>query len=174
MNYTAIMNRLELVRTEIDTILLNRENVNERPEGYIHLYGVAQYCTLLALKRKLNVELCTIIGMLHDIYTYKVEYVKEHALLGATEAENLLRDLEIFTEEEIEIVRTAISHHSDKKIKQDKYSELLKDADVLQNSLYSTIVETKHGKRLKKILKSLGVKIKLKKLREAKEEGNAI
>lgn len=168
------MNRLELVRVEIDTILMNRNNVNERPEGYIHLYGVSQYCSMLALKRKLDVELCAIIGMLHDIYTYKVGYTKDHALLGATEAENLLKDLEIFTEEEIEIVTTAISHHSDKKIKHDKYSELLKDADILQNSLYNTIVENKHGKRLKKILKSLGVKIKLKKLREAKEEDNAL
>lgn len=175
MNYITIMNRLELVRVELDTILMNHINVNERPDGYIHLYGVAQYCTLLALKRKLNVELCTIIGMLHDIHTYKVGYAKEHALLGAVEAEDLLRDLEIFTDEEIEIVRTAISHHSDKKTKQDKYSELLKDADILQNSLYNVVVETRHGKRLKKILKSLGVKIKLKKLRGAKEgEDNAL
>jgi len=124
---------------------------------------------MLALKRGLDVELCTIIGLLHDIYTYKVGYVKDHALLGSVEAENLLRDLEIFTEEEIETVRNAIIHHSDKKIKHDKYSELIKDADILQNSLYNKAVETKHGKRLKKILKSLGVKIKLKKFNKETE-----
>ncbi|MDP4238391.1 MAG: HD domain-containing protein [Bacteroidota bacterium] len=160
------MNRLELVRTEIDSILLNQENVNVRPEGYIHLYGVAQNCTLLAVKRGLDVELCTIIGLLHDIYTYKYEYVKDHALLGAVEAENLLRDLEIFTDEEIEIVRNAISHHSDKKTKHDKYSELITDADLLHNSLYMASFEIKHRKRLKKILKGLGIKIKLKKFNE--------
>jgi len=55
------MNRLELVRTEVDAVLLNQENVNIRPEGYIHLYGVAQICTILAIKRKLDVELCTIM-----------------------------------------------------------------------------------------------------------------
>jgi len=161
------MNRLELVRTEVDAILLNQENVNIRPEGYIHLYGVAQICTMLAIKRKLDVELCTIIGMLHDIYTYKIGYVKEHAILGAVEAENLLRDLEVFTDEEIETIKTAISHHSDKKTKHDKYSELLKDADVLQNSLYNTSPEIKHRKRLKKVFKSLGIKIKLKKINES-------
>ena len=160
------MDRLELVRTEIDAILLNQENVNVRPEGYIHLYGVAQNCTMLAIKRKLNVELCTIIGMLHDIYTYKIGYAKEHALLGAIEAENLLRDLEVFTEEEIEVIKTAISHHSDKKTIHDKYSELLKDADVLQNSLYNTSYEIKHRKRLKKAFKNLGIKIKIKKVKE--------
>ena len=162
------MNRLELVRTEIDAILLNQENVNVRPEGYIHLYGVAQACTMLAIKRKLDVEICTIIGILHDIYTYKIGYVKEHAILGAIEAENLLRDLEIFTDEEIETIRTAISHHSDKKTKHDKYSELLKDADVLQNSLYNTDPEIKHRKRLKKIYKKLSIKIKLNKNDESK------
>jgi uncharacterized protein len=157
------MDRLELVRAEIDIVLLNQEDVNVRPEGYIHLYGVAQNCTLLAIKRGLNVEICTIIGMLHDIYTYKFGYVKEHGLLGSVEAENLLRDLEVFTDEEIEIIKTAIIHHSDKKTIHDKYSELLKDADLLQNSLYNTSVEIKHQKRLKKVYKNLGIKIKIRK-----------
>ena len=164
------MNRLELVRNEIDTILLNRENIDNRPEGYIHLYGVAQNCTMLAIKRRLDVELCTIAGLLHDIYTYKIGYVKEHALLGAIEAENLLRDLELFTDEEIEIIKTAISHHSDKKTKHDKYSELLKDADLLQESLYNTTFEVKHRKRLKKVFKNLNVKIRIKK--DKKLKGN--
>ncbi|MDD4971415.1 MAG: HD domain-containing protein [Paludibacter sp.] len=163
------MNRLELVRVEMDSILLNQENVNVRPEGYIHLYGVAQNCTMLAIKRGLDVEICTIIGLLHDIYTYKVGYVKEHALLGAIEAENLLRDLEFFTEAEIEIIKTAISHHSDKKTKHDKYSELLKDADLLQDSLYNTSFEIKHRKRLKKAYKNLGIKIKIKRVKEPKD-----
>ncbi len=157
------MNRLELVRNELDSILLNLENANDRPEGYIHLYGVSNFCILLALKRKLDVEMCSIIGLLHDIYTYKFGYIKEHAKLGAIEAEKLLTDLEMFNEDEISLVKTAISNHSDKKLKHDKYSELLKDADVIQNSLYDNF-ETKHKKRLKKVMKELGVKIKLKKI----------
>ena len=157
------MDRLELVRNEIDTILFRSEKANVRSEGFIHLYGVAQNCTLLAIKRKLDVELCTIIGLLHDIYTYKYGYVKEHAILGATEAENLLIDLDVFTKEEIDIIKTAISNHSDKKTKHDKYSEMLKDADVLQNSLYNTSFEIKHVKRLKKVFRNFGIKMKLKK-----------
>jgi len=163
------MNRLELVRNEVDCILLNQKDVNVRPEGYIHLYGVAQNCIILALKRKLDIELCTIIGLLHDIYTYKFEYIKEHAILSAVEAQNLLLDLEMFTEEEIEVIKTAISNHSDKKTKHDKYSELLKDADVLQYSLYNTSVGIKHVKRLKKTLKSFGVKMKEKKEKQENE-----
>ena len=157
------MDRLELVRNEIDTILFRSEKANVRSEGFIHLYGVAQNCTLLAIKRKLDVELCTIIGLLHDIYTYKYGYVKEHAILGASEAENLLIDLDVFTKDEIDIIKTAITNHSDKKTKHDKYSEMLKDADVLQNSLYNTSFEIKHVKRLKKVFRNFGIKMKLKK-----------
>ena len=164
------MNRLELVRNEIDAILLNQNNVEERRNGYVHLYGVAQCCSILAIKRGLDVELCAIIGMLHDIHTYKFNYVKDHAILGATEAENLMKELNVFTDEEIEIVRNSIFNHSDKKTKQDKYSELLKDADVLQNSLYDTTFEIKHKKRLKKTFKNFGIKMKLKKVKVPKEK----
>jgi uncharacterized protein len=157
-----VMNRLELVRNEIDVILLNQTNVEQRPLGYIHLYGVSQNCVILALKRGLNVELCAIIGILHDFHTYKFGYVKEHAALGAVEVENILRDLEIFSEKEVEIIKTAINNHSDKENKHDKYSELIKDADVLQNSIYSSEFEIKHKKRLKKVFKDLGIKVKLK------------
>jgi len=158
------VDRLELVRKEIDLILLNQPDVELRRRGYIHLYGVAQNCSILAIKRRLDIELCAIIGMLHDIYTYKNGYVKDHALLGLPEAEKILRELNLFTEEEINIVKQAIAYHSEKKIKHDDYSELLKDADVLQNSLYNTSFEIKHIKRLKKVFKSFGVKIKLKKI----------
>ncbi|MEI7503104.1 MAG: HD domain-containing protein [Paludibacter sp.] len=157
------MNRIELVRTEIDLILQHQPDIDERRNGFVHLYGVTQNCTLLAIKRGLNVELCTIMGMLHDIYTYKCCYVKEHAMLGANVAENLLKELNLFTDDEIEIVRNSIFNHSDKKTKHDKYSELLKDADVLQNSLYNIPMEVSHRKRFKKTLKELGIKIKRKK-----------
>ena len=163
------MNRLELVRNEIDTILSNQSNLEQRRNGYVHLYGVAQFCSFLAIKRRLNVEICTIMGMLHDIYTYKFEYVKDHAILGAMEAENLLKGLNIFTNDEIKVVSNSISHHSDKKTKHDKYSELLKDADVLQNTFYDTSFEISHNKRLKKICKNLGIRIKLEKVRVSNE-----
>ena len=95
------MDRLELVRKEIDEILLNQPDVELRKRAYIHLYGVAQNCSILAIKRGLDVELCAIIGMLHDIYTYKYGYVKDHALLGVPEAEKILTKSNIFTQEEI-------------------------------------------------------------------------
>lgn len=161
-------NRIELIRQEVNTILLNQQDPEHRCEGYVHLYGVAQNCTLLGIRRGLDIELCTIIGLLHDIYTYKYNYVKEHAMLGATEAEDLLRKLDVFTDEEIEIIKNAINYHSNKKIKNDKYSELIKDADVLQNFIFNLSFDVKHKKRIKKTLKSMGIKMKFKKVNPAK------
>lgn len=169
------MNRLELLRNEIDTILLNQEDFSERRDGYVHLYGVAQNCSLLAIRRGLDIELCTIIGLLHDIYSYKFSYVKDHAMLGATEAENLLHSMAFFSDEEIEIVKNAIANHSNKKEKQDEYSELIKDADLLQNFLYNLSFDVKHKKRIKKTAKSLGIKMKFNKVaknKEKQEKGN--
>ena len=154
------MERLELVRKEVDAILLEQIDDEVRRNGYVHLYGVAQLCSMLALKRKLDVELCTIIGLLHDIFSYKFGYSKDHGMLGANEAEKMLKDLNVFTVKEIEIVKNAIRHHSEKKNKHDKYCELIKDADAMQNRLYQPYTETKHEKRVKKAFKSFGLKLK--------------
>ncbi len=162
------MNRIELVRNEIDALLFNQNDKEIRRNGYFHLYGVAQCCSILAIRRGLNIELCTIAGLLHDIYSYKFGYVKEHAALGTFEAETVLIDLNIFTNAEIEIIKNMISNHSDKKHKHDKYSELLKDADLFHTSLYNLSFEAKHKERIKKIFKDLKIKRKLKKVPKKK------
>jgi uncharacterized protein len=156
------MDRLELVRKEIDCILMHQPDEQIRRHGFIHLYGVSHNCALLAMKRGLDIELCAIIGLLHDIYTYKYSYVKNHAALGVEEAEDLLLKSEMFSVQEIQIVKNAIAYHSDKKNKHDKYCEMIKDADLLQNTLYNSMTEIKHPKRLKKLFKSLGVRMKLR------------
>jgi uncharacterized protein len=159
------MNKLQLVRAAVDEILLSQQDLQVRRDGYVHLYGVAQNCAILAIKRGLDIELCTIMGMLHDIYTYKFEYVKNHGALGAVEAEKILRKLELFSEEEIELVKRAVRNHSNKKTEHDKYSELLKDADLLQNTIYRSEIEIKHKDRLKKVFRNFGIRMKLKKVK---------
>jgi len=58
-------NRLETLRLKIDELFKKQSEMDKY--FFVHLYGVAQFCTLLALKRNLNVELATTCGMLHDI-----------------------------------------------------------------------------------------------------------
>jgi hypothetical protein len=50
-------------------------NVEDIKDGYIHLRGAAHYCTL----RGLDMEICAIMGMLHDICTRKLTTQKNKA-----------------------------------------------------------------------------------------------
>ena len=130
-------NRLEILRNEIDKIILNEKSDHVRT--YIsHMYGVARFCTLLAMKRDLNTELATTCGMLHDIFYMSGGASDNHAANGAKQAETILKDLQLYSDDEIKIITTAISRHSDKKNIHEPYDELLKDADVLDHCLYNT------------------------------------
>jgi uncharacterized protein len=151
-------NRVELVRQVIDEVLRQQRDVEERRCGFVHLYGVAQACALLALKRGLDPELSMIAGMFHDIWNYKSGNPKDDNLLGAAETQKIMSDLGCFTEGEISAVGTAVLHHSDKGEVHGDFDELLKDADVLQHYLYNTTLKLPpFGPRLTRILDELEV-----------------
>ena len=153
------MNRLEQVRQCVDDILRNQPDLEERRCGFVHLYGVSQACGMLAFKRGLDVQLCAIAGMLHDIATYKSGDPAGHDRLGALEAERLLVELGSFTESEVVVICQAISRHRAKDRTDDPFDELLKDADVLQHFLYNPGLERidKERSRLQAILSELGL-----------------
>lgn len=137
------MNRIERVRHIVDEILLNMIDNEERRCAYIHLYGVSQACALLAKKRNENVELAVIAGMLHDIYSYSVADLNDHAHKGAAMAKEILETLKIFSEDEIDAICAAIYNHSDKSIVHGTLDEILKDADVMQHVLYNPLFDIK-------------------------------
>jgi uncharacterized protein len=135
------MNRIEILREYIDRILLNMTDTNERRVGYVHLYGVAQFCALIALKRGENVEMATIAGMLHDIYSYAKMDSKDHAHKSAILAREILESLRITNDDETKIICDAIYTHSEKGIAHRGLSEVLIDADVFQHCLYNPTFE---------------------------------
>lgn len=153
------MNRVEILRKYIDGILLNMRDVDERRCAYIHLYGVAQSCAFIALKRDENVELATMAGMLHDIYTYKMMDSKEHAHKGAVLAKEILIELGITSEEDTKLICNAIYYHSDKENIHDHFTEILIDADVMQHCFYNASFEVMEHekKRYEKILKEFDI-----------------
>lgn len=153
------MNRIELVRQKVDEILLGMTDTEARRCGYVHLYGVAQACAMLAVKRGENVELATIAGMLHDIYSYSQMDLMDHAHKGAEMAREILKNIEIFTEEEMNMVCTAIYYHSDKDIVHNSLDEILKDADVWQHVLYNPLftVKASEQERYNKMLQEFGM-----------------
>lgn len=137
------MDRIEKVREVVDEILLKMTKDEARRHAYLHLYGVSQACALLALKRKEDVELAVIAGMLHDIYTYANLDSRDHAHKGAEMAREILDSLHIFEEDEKDLVCTAIYNHSDKSMVHGWLDEILKDADVMQHVLYNPLLDVK-------------------------------
>lgn len=153
------MNRLEEICKIVDSVLMGQTDLEERRAGFIHLYGVSSLCSMLALKRGQNAELCAVAGMLHDISSYKIGYSTDHAKLGSIEARTILKDTNFFDEKEIDIICRAIYYHSDKLGIGEVYDEILKDADVLQHYLYNTNypVNEKEKDRLSNLFKELGI-----------------
>jgi uncharacterized protein len=131
------MNRLELVRREVDSILLRLVSDEDRRSGFVHLYGVSLTATWLAERRGLDVELAGVAGVIHDVATYATGDSRGHAAAGARLASQLLERLGGFSREEVDLISHAIERHSDKASVDGPMDELLKDADVLHHWLYN-------------------------------------
>ena len=134
------MDRLEYIRSKTDRILDTMQDDVSCKLAYVHLYGVSQMAALLAKKRKLNVELCCIAAMLHDISQYETGIHANHAYASSIRAKEILLATQEFSEEEINIITSAIAFHSDKHETHGDYEELLKDSDVLAHYFYNVNV----------------------------------
>jgi len=153
--------RLEKLRHEIDRLIMEHQPYNAR-YFFNHLYGVSEYCALLAVRRNLDPELAATSGMLHDIYQVTAGTIEEHAVKGAIVAEKILKSMNAYSNEEIAVITTAISKHSKKRKLHGEYDELLKDADVMSHCFYNTdfnIIE-KDAVRYERLLEELGCKEK--------------
>ena len=129
-------NRLEIIRRKVDE-LVNLVQPDRQRYYFVHLYGVSHFGALLAIRRGLDPELASVCGMLHDIYAVMFGSYDNHAVNGSIEAKKILESTELFFDDEIDIITTAISQHSCKDKKHLPYDEVLKDADVLHHCLYN-------------------------------------
>ena len=139
--------RIEKIRAYVDDVLLHMTDTVERRCAYVHLYGVAQACAMIAQKRKENVELAIVAGMLHDIYSYKTMDHRDHAHKGAVMAKEILDELDIFNDIETDMICDAIYKHSDKAETHASFTEILIDADVLQHCLYNPFITVSESEK---------------------------
>ena len=153
------MDRLEKVRAVVDEILRSQPDLEEQRSGWVHLYGVCLAATLLAPKRGLDMELCAVAAMLHDISSYQYNDPTDHHLRSAEEAQQILEGMGAFSAGEIEQVRSMIRSHRAKGRVDGPLEELLKDADVLQHYFYNPELDPipKEIPRLRSILNELRV-----------------
>jgi len=147
------MNRVEKLREYVDEVLLNKNNDRDRRMAYVHLYGVAQACALIAKKRGVDIELAIMAGMLHDLYTYKrkdevrhlgmdaiQEVIKNHRVDGEIYLREVLPKLGLTTDYETNLICAAIQGRydgEDEKIS--AMEKVINDANVIQSYLYNPI-----------------------------------
>lgn len=167
------MNRVEKLREYVDEVLLNKNNDRDRRMAYVHLYGVAQACALIAKKRGVDIELAIMAGMLHDLYTYKrkdevrhlgmdaiQEVIKNHRVEGPIYVREVLNNLSLTTVDETNLICTAIQGGYDGK--DEKISEMEKvinDANIMQFYFYNPISPDMKldNKRVDSLLSEFGV-----------------
>ncbi len=131
------MNRVEIIRNYVDNLIVKMEDVSERREAYLHLYGVSQFCAMLAIKRGEDVELSMISGMLHDISAYITGDRDNHARKSSVTAREILKSIKLFADNEVDLICGAIYYHSEKSTIHSDFNEILKDADALQHYMYN-------------------------------------
>ena len=125
------MNRYYVIKDEIYQIINHECFGKYRKNGFEHLYNVANTSIFLAKVNKLDLELAGIIGLLHDLATYKFSSSFDHANRSSVLARDILNKTALFNELEILLITTAIKNHSNKDKVDDEYSELIKNADLL-------------------------------------------
>jgi len=153
------MSRLKDLRKYISKELEKMPDADERISAAAHLYGVSLAATMLAKKRGLDPELASMAAMLHDLHAYKSGSYDDHAHKGAELAREILTELKLTTEDETDIICSAIYHHDDKYAVDSPMDELLKDADVIHHTLNDTAkpVKEKEQARYDKIMKEFGL-----------------
>lgn len=163
----------KIERKIIDLILASKIPEDKRESSVVwelkHSSGCIQIARILAEKRGLDIELAETVAATHDIYVIIHGTCKNHAKLGAPIARKLLQKTGGFSQKEIDIITSAILHHSEKDIRSDDpYVELIKDADAFDCSLYKgaegeyrlTKPESlykEYVKRIKKVRRELGL-----------------
>lgn len=158
MNTGIRTDRIEAVRSRVNIILEQIEESSLRVDGYVHIFGVAQACAMIAMRRGEDVELSSIAGYLHDIAAYSTGNSLEHARRGSEMARSILTGMEMFSKAEIDKICTAILLHSDKRTVHSSFDEVLKDADVMQHCMFDPgYVSKKEKDRFGKLCREFGL-----------------
>ena len=154
------MSRIRELQKQVHKVLEKMEDGDKRAKAIAHLHGVALAAAVLAKKRGEDAELATMAGLLHDLYAYKSGSYDDHARLGADYARKLLDRLALTTEEETDIICSAIRHHDGKAEADSPLDEILKDADVLHHSLSDPTREVKPHEQVRytKLCAELGLR----------------
>ncbi|MGN0659566.1 MAG: HD domain-containing protein [Emergencia sp.] len=130
------MNRLLDLETRLIRVISEQEGkVSDRDETLdwerIHMASSARCAWLLAMERGADPELAACSAAVHDFGRILTGRQKDHAEAGYEPVKVFLRETGLFTEEETEIIATAVKNHSRKTETGTLIEEIVKDADVI-------------------------------------------
>ncbi len=153
------MSRLKELRKYVDNEINKMEDPDKRTGAIAHLYGVSLAATMIAKKRGFDPEIASMAAMLHDLYAYKSGSYDDHAHLGADLARKILGELGLTSEDETEMICSAIYHHDDKLVEDGLMDEVLKDADVIHHCMndLSKKIKEKEQARYDKLCTEFGM-----------------
>ena len=154
------MGRLKELRRYVDSKLNEMSEEDKRNSAIVHLYGVSIVATMIAKKRGLDPEIVSMAAMLHDLYAYENDSYDDHAHKGADLARQILGELKLTTDEETEMICSAIYHHDDKLVVDSPMDEVLKDADVIHHCMndLSKPIKEKERERFDKLCAEFGMR----------------
>ncbi|MDT0123230.1 CHAP domain-containing protein [Paenibacillus sp. RRE4] len=143
---------------------MSHEGFMGKEEVWIQLVGVSSFASLLATRRGVNQELAAITGLLHGCYLYRTGINVFPGPNSADTARQLLRGLQLFSEEELSIILNSIFVQEACQQVQGPYEEILKDAIQLQMN-FSPVKQSTATKmekvRLHHVLHKLGMTVEV-------------
>lgn len=134
-------------------------NEKQRQEACINLNGVSHFASMLARRRGQNQELAAIAGLLHNYYFCKTGVSDFPGFNSADTVRPLLRELNIFSEEELTTILRAIFYYEDRSVVHGPYEEIVKDAYVLQFYFQDTdcVLKWEDARRLRNVFRELAI-----------------
>lgn len=130
--------RFESIRVHVHEMLQTMDISVHRQEAYVHLHGVSTFASMLAMRRGHHSELAAIAGLLHHYYFYKTGIRDFPGPNSAEAVRPILRDLQIFSDDERIILLRAIFYQDYRSQVHGSYEEIIKDAIVLQTFFQTT------------------------------------
>ncbi len=134
------MNRLFKLQCLLLDEIDSKEDFEGRDQSLywekIHMASCARLGYILAEKRGLDTDLASCACAIHDFGRIQTGIQKDHAEAGYEPVKLFLKNSGLFQEEEIEMLALAVKNHSSKSVVGTWIEEIVKDADVLDFSMY--------------------------------------
>jgi uncharacterized protein len=129
------MNRVMRLQVELLKIIDGLEQTAQRDETpdweRLHMASSARIAWLLALRRGADPELAAAAAAVHDYGRIVTGKQVNHAEAGYLPVQEFLKRTDLFSEDEVDIIASAVKNHSSKTVVGTPIEEIVKDADVI-------------------------------------------